>query len=273
MNLIYYILLLLPFIIGMLLGLIYKDTWNDSYIYLLKSRFVLPNYVFSIVWPILYILIGISYANILPNNKIIYWILPIIALIFNFIYIPSFTIKKYPPFFLSTIIIMFSLIFGIMTFIQFYKITKKNKKLYSYILIPYILWLSFALYLSYDMYVLNKVSRVGPHDDPNDPRDSPDSAAAPPPAISRNSAAAPPAPPVPRDSPAPPVPPAPRAPPVPGDSPAPRAPRVDRDSYKVIQAKVEQLNDPNLSKEKLKTLLNDKEFIRGIPEHIIDDYK
>jgi len=157
MDIIYYILLITPLIIGMLLGLIYKDTWNNNnYKKLIKSQLNPPNYIFSIVWPILYILIGISYANILSNKNIKYWIVPIIALIFNFLYIPSFSIKKYSPFLLSTIIIIFSLIFGIITFVQFYIITTKNNKIFTYLLIPYILWLIFALYLSYDMYNLNK---------------------------------------------------------------------------------------------------------------------
>ena len=66
-----------------------------------------PNYLFSIVWPILYIMIGFTYYNILYNSgcipygyskcgitikyvKSLYLIIPTLALIFNFCLYTSF---------------------------------------------------------------------------------------------------------------------------------------------------------------------------------------
>ena len=80
----------------------------------------------------------------------------------------------------ALLIVLVSLIFGFLTILQFY-FTEKNK-LYSYILIPYILWLLFASYLSYNIYIKSfeimkdKINKEITNDvepellpDPNDP--------------------------------------------------------------------------------------------------------
>jgi tryptophan-rich sensory protein len=169
------IIILLPLIIGMTIGAIYGGKWNDpKYKNLKKSAYNPPNYVFGIVWPILYILIGSIYSYALYDSKCIpdsiskcgtnvhfkelqYWIIPTLALLFNFMYIPIFFGEN--GLFNGLIIIILSLVFAILTLIQF----SLQSNYYSYTrifamlaLIPYIIWLSFATYLSYDLYMLNK---------------------------------------------------------------------------------------------------------------------
>jgi tryptophan-rich sensory protein len=169
-----YIILFIPLIIGMTIGAIYGKKWNeDKYKNLKKPEYNPPNYVFGIVWPILYLLIGGIYSYALYDSKCIpdsiskcakiiyykdfkYWIIPTLALIFNFLYIPVFFGEN--GLFNGFVIIILSLIFAILTLIQF--ITQNNYYKYTKIfaiiaLVPYILWLSFASYLSYNIYILN----------------------------------------------------------------------------------------------------------------------
>tara|TARA_B110001450_G_scaffold25356_2_gene22377 strand:+ start:16890 stop:17705 length:816 start_codon:yes stop_codon:yes gene_type:complete len=166
-NIIYYIILILPIFISILLSFIsYKllDSYSNKtyYYYVLEykhnfnNNLIPPGYVFSIVWTILYLLIGYAYANILYNIEIKYWVIPIISLLINYTFIPymyialeSFTRNTTTLY--ALLIVLVSLVFGFLTILQFY-FTQKNK-LYSYILIPYILWLLFASYLSYNIYI------------------------------------------------------------------------------------------------------------------------
>lgn len=146
----YLLLLIIPIFFGFLFGSIGKpDKWYND----LKKPLLNPHrIVFPIAWTILYILIGISYYYGLYKKEIIYWIIPIIHLILNFLYSPIFF--YYKQILGSAILTFFILIFALMTTIQFF-ITDKTK--ISFILmIPYILWLLFANYLSWSIYKLNK---------------------------------------------------------------------------------------------------------------------
>ena len=149
-----YLLVLVPNIISLIVSQIYRSEWNDkTYRNMVKPKLNPPSYVFGIVWPILYLLIGISYYIALYNKKNFkYFILPIIALIFNYTYIPLLSSEN--KLLLGFISIIFILLSAILVCIQFY-ITEKNK-LSVYLLIPYILWLCFANYLGFNIYILNK---------------------------------------------------------------------------------------------------------------------
>ena len=169
------IIIFLPLIVGTTIGAIYGKNWGDNkYKNLKKSAYNPPNYVFGIVWPILYLLIGGIYSYALYDSKCIpdsiskcasvvyykdlqYWIIPTLALIFNFLYIPVFFGEN--GLYNGFIIIILSLIFAILTLVQF--MVQSNYYEYTKIfaiiaLVPYIIWLSFASYLSYNIYILNK---------------------------------------------------------------------------------------------------------------------
>jgi len=88
------------------------------------------------------------------NSK--YWIIPILALIFNFSYTPVFFSKN--GLLNGLIIIILSLFFAILTLIQFimHRDFSRTKYIWAILaLIPYITWLSYASYLSYNIYILN----------------------------------------------------------------------------------------------------------------------
>jgi translocator protein len=117
--------------------------WYDS----IKPAITPPNYVFPIVWTSLFFLIALSFYLALSyssekQKKIVY-----LVYISNFILnvfwsILYFSLKN--PFFsfLEIIVLFFSILIIILTV---YKINKIS----SYLLIPYLLWVSFASILNY----------------------------------------------------------------------------------------------------------------------------
>ena len=80
----------IPLLLGSLIGNIGRpDKWYNNK--LKKPELNPPNYIFPIVWTILYLMIGISYYLALSKtNDIKNWILPILHLLLNFSYSPMF---------------------------------------------------------------------------------------------------------------------------------------------------------------------------------------
>tara|TARA_Y100000389_G_scaffold8449_1_gene8031 strand:+ start:2619 stop:3086 length:468 start_codon:yes stop_codon:yes gene_type:complete len=145
-----YIFIFIPLILGTVISNFSNFKTDKEYNKLNKSKAMPPNYIFAIIWPILYLLIGISYYYGINTNSYYNYIIPIIGLIINYSYTPIFL--KLDNLILALIIVLLTLVFAIITFIQFYYFNK----IASYLLIPYILWLIFASYLSYDIYIINK---------------------------------------------------------------------------------------------------------------------
>lgn len=111
-----------------------------------------PGFIFPIVWIILYILMGISsyliYVSEHPNktNALKTYA---IQLFFNFWWSIIFFRFSLYLFAFIWLLIMIALI--VIMIYQFYQISP----LASYLLIPYLLWCSFAAYLNYMIYMLN----------------------------------------------------------------------------------------------------------------------
>lgn len=109
-----------------------------------------PATLFPIVWTILYILIGLSYALIRKKdkskeNKGLF----IGQLLLNFIWVIVFFQGK--MFLFSFMIIVFLDIVVLYTLLNYYKINKIS----AYLLIPYFLWICFASYLNWNIFLLN----------------------------------------------------------------------------------------------------------------------
>lgn len=126
---------------------------NDWYLNLNKPSFNPPNWIFWPVWTSLYILIWISFYLVWINNfwkeklkvKIIYFL----QLFFNFTWSIAFFYLHSPLLWLVNIAILWILI--LLNIIYFYRV----KKLAWYLMIPYILWVSFASLLNFYIFILN----------------------------------------------------------------------------------------------------------------------
>ena len=127
------------------------DTW---YVNLKKSSLTPPGYMFSIFWIMLYILMSISIWFILASlQKEELFSLPIILfviqLILNFMWSPLFF--KYHLIYESLFLLFVIWIIVLIIIYLFYSINK----IASILLIPYIIWLSFALYLNFYIAINN----------------------------------------------------------------------------------------------------------------------
>ncbi len=125
------------------------STW---YATLNKPDFSPPNWLFGPAWGILYILMGISLylvwmkgVNKVKNSLIIFGIQLLLNALWSIIF---FGMRNITFAFIEIILIW---IFILLTIIEFYKIDKRA----SYLLIPYILWVSFATVLNFYILILN----------------------------------------------------------------------------------------------------------------------
>jgi benzodiazapine receptor len=140
----------IPIIFGMLVGRIGRP--DDWYKKLKKPYLNPPSYLFGIVWTILYIMIGISfYLAIQGRNDYYIYLLLIFHLILNFSFSPSYFYFK--QLLLSSIITSLVLLTILWIIYEFFI---DNRIISVYLLIPYVIWLLFANYLSWSIYFLNK---------------------------------------------------------------------------------------------------------------------
>ena len=135
--------ILISVIMGGIVGLIISPFMN--YNNLNKPPLSPPGIVFPIVWTILYIIMGYSFYKQNEQNKTIYYT----QLIVNGLWSIIFFIFKW--YLISTIWIILLII---LVTIMIYKFYKENK-IAGLINIPYLIWLFFALYLSFGVYLLN----------------------------------------------------------------------------------------------------------------------
>ena len=119
---------------------------KEWYKNLKKSSLSPPDYVFGIVWPILYTLMFISLIILWTNKKCYPYCEPItyfmFQLFFNITWTNLFFNLKKPFWALVDLCVTF--LFTVIT----YKKMMKFSKTAAYLLVPYILWLSFAFYLN-----------------------------------------------------------------------------------------------------------------------------
>jgi len=129
-------------------GIENRDWYNKTK----KSPLSPPSWIFPIVWPLLYISIIISgfiyikKGGKVSSNGFIYYI---IAWILNLSWSPLFFTLMMPG--ASFIVILLMILFICLTIRDFYIISPLS----SYILLPYLIWVSFASYLNGYIYFMN----------------------------------------------------------------------------------------------------------------------
>ena len=147
--------LLIGFLSSMIAILLSQTSFQIQYTQLMKPNFAPNANVYPIIWPILYVLMGIS-AYIITSSKkntqkindamFLYYL----QLGLNFLWsILFFGLNLRFVAFVESVILIFVLIGMI------YKFYKLNKKA-GFINIPYLVWMIFVIFLNYFVWILNK---------------------------------------------------------------------------------------------------------------------
>ncbi len=125
-------------------------SWYDT---LHKPPLNPPSAIFAPVWGVIYTLIFLSFFIFMfaktDKDKKAGILFFLVQLLLNFSWSPVFFYLHNIT--LSFVIIILLLIFLILTIISFYKISKPA----AYLLIPYLLWICFAVYLNMGIMILN----------------------------------------------------------------------------------------------------------------------
>lgn len=124
--------------------------WYHS---LIKPPITPPEWIFSTVWCVLYLLMAIAFVIVFRNfefkNKKKALLMFVIQLLLNLSWSPVFFIMN--NLLLSFVICASLAIFVLLTTIEFFK----HSKLSGYLFIPYLIWVIFALWLNFQFLILN----------------------------------------------------------------------------------------------------------------------
>lgn len=143
----------IPLIAGGISGFLTSDS-TQVFQQLNKPPLTPPGTLFPIVWTILYVLMGLASYLILSSGQnrndiqkalIVY----AIQLAVNVLWPVFFFRFEWYLFSFVWLLLLWGLI--LVTFVLFSRISKPA----SYLLIPYILWVTFAGYLNFSIYLLN----------------------------------------------------------------------------------------------------------------------
>jgi tryptophan-rich sensory protein len=152
-----------PILLGSLSGLVggARTVWYER---LQKPVFSPPSYLFGIVWPILYLLMGVAAYMVFgrddeahPQIQVVWW-LYILQLLLNISFSPiMFRLKNL---LLAAIVTTLTLIFATATTLYFGIVLKKWWSVG--LMMPYIIWLLFANVLAWSFYTLNSTKKNVP---------------------------------------------------------------------------------------------------------------
>lgn len=145
--------LLLPFMVGMISAAISSERMT-AYESMMKPAFSPPAWVFPVAWTILYLMMGLASCLILAaktdqGSKMIALLLYFIQLAMNFFWpIIFFCWEMYLWAFLW-LIIMWGIVLSCV--LRFFRI----RRIAGYLMVPYVMWLTFAAYLNMGVLLLN----------------------------------------------------------------------------------------------------------------------
>ena len=142
--------LAIPLAVGGLSALLTQNSM-ETFNSIIKPALAPPGWLFPVVWTILYIFMGIASYLVIMSQKpydtalIVYSL----QLIFNFFWsIIFFNLRKYLFAFIWLVLLWLLIL---QTALLFYKISKPA----GYLMLPYLLWVTFAGYLNFSIYLLN----------------------------------------------------------------------------------------------------------------------
>ena len=134
--------------IGGIVTISFKEPWYSQ---LIKSNLNPPDWVFAPVWTTLYMMMTLAIwfywhnKNREMNTVYIYFI----HVVFNTTW--SIVFFGLHQIFLALIVLVILIILIIILIIKF----KSVNKVSSYLMIPYLLWSCYALFLNFNLYILN----------------------------------------------------------------------------------------------------------------------
>ena len=145
--------LAIPLLVGIVSGFLTRSGVEEYSQNAVKPFFTPPDWLFPVAWTVLYILMGIAAYIVETTNTdqsknratVFYYL----QLFFNFCWSFIFFGMQAYLFAFVWIIILWVLI--IATTLEFYKISKTA----AYLMIPYIIWVTFAAVLNFSVYLLN----------------------------------------------------------------------------------------------------------------------
>jgi len=143
----------LCFLPGVVGGFFTQNSLYPWYDTLVKPAFTPPGWVFSPVWTLLYTLMGVSLYLVVKSGNIkakLYEISVFLAqLFFNGLW--SIVFFGMHQIFAAFIVLIFLLVFIILSTAAFYRVSKPA----AYLLTPYFIWVCFAAVLNFSLYRLN----------------------------------------------------------------------------------------------------------------------
>lgn len=146
------VIVLITELIG-LLGNLFSGNSGQVYTSFVKPPLSPPGWIFGVIWPVLYLLMGIAAYIIYqtpetPERKeaiTLYWV----QLFVNFLW--PIVFFRFQWYWASVVVILLLDVLVLITTIRFYNI----KKVAGYLMVPYLLWILFATYLNVGISVLN----------------------------------------------------------------------------------------------------------------------
>jgi len=141
-------------LIGFLSGFATQSSVDTWYATLNKPSFNPPNWLFAPVWTLLYLLMGIAAGIVWAKGFYHVWVKTALyyfgfQLLFNALWSIVFFGFQNPFWALLVILILLVLI---LYTIKWFKIVSRPA---AYLLIPYLLWVAFAMLLNYKIWELN----------------------------------------------------------------------------------------------------------------------
>ena len=132
-----------------------RNSITNWYAHLSRPSFTPPDWTFGVVWPVLYVMMGISAFliwNMDINRRQVRVALGVFALqlILNGLWTPIFFGLHLIGVALVEIVMMWTAI--LLTILTFWKVSKPA----ALLLLPYILWVSFAVVLNASLFLLNR---------------------------------------------------------------------------------------------------------------------
>jgi len=147
-----FLLTLTPLFVGLISSFYTSDNISTWYVGIEKSELTPPNWIFGPVWTVLFLMMGVALSLVATKSspyKKTAEILFGAQLTLNFAWSFLFFEFHLLGWALLEIVLLWAFIF--MTIVYFHKVSK----LAAYLLVPYLLWVSFATYLTFMVWKLN----------------------------------------------------------------------------------------------------------------------